>query len=92
MFLLMVVLFVLGYAAIALEHNIKVNKTASALFLGVALWVLLILDAGGILGTDIGGRFGEFINGHPDLASLPKWEQYVNYVADNQINGSNDYC
>ncbi|HON70075.1 MAG TPA: sodium:proton antiporter NhaD [Tenuifilum sp.] len=87
MFLLMVVLFVLGYAAIALEHNIKVNKTASALFLGVALWVLLMLDAGGILGTDIGGRFGEFINSHPELASLPKWEQYVNYIADNQILG-----
>lgn len=85
MFTLMVVVFILGYTAIALEHNIKVNKTASALFLGVALWVLLMLDAGGILSRDIGGRFSEFLNSHPDLASLSQWEQYVKYIVDNQI-------
>ena len=33
------VIFVLGYFAIALEHTIKVNKTASALFLGTLLWL-----------------------------------------------------
>ncbi len=49
MFILMVVVFVLGYAAIALEHPLKVNKTATALMLGVALWVLLVLGGEGIL-------------------------------------------
>ncbi|MDI3527559.1 MAG: hypothetical protein PWR03_1742 [Tenuifilum sp.] len=85
MFSLMIVVFVLGYTAIALEHNIKVNKTASALFLGVAMWTMLMLDASGILGLDIGGRFSEFLSNHPDLLSLPKWEQYVKYIADNQV-------
>ncbi len=43
MFILMVVVFVLGYTAIALEHPMKVDKAASALLLGVVLWVLLFI-------------------------------------------------
>ncbi|MDR1816669.1 MAG: sodium:proton antiporter NhaD, partial [Puniceicoccales bacterium] len=34
-------IFVLGYACIALEHPLKINKTATALFLAVALWFIL---------------------------------------------------
>jgi len=34
------IIFVLGYIAIALEHPIKVNKAASALFLGTLLWLI----------------------------------------------------
>ena len=32
--------FVIGYVCIALEHPIKVNKTATALLLGVLLWTI----------------------------------------------------
>jgi Na+/H+ antiporter NhaD/arsenite permease-like protein len=35
-----VVIFVLGYIAIALEHTIRINKAAIALILGTALWFL----------------------------------------------------
>ena len=35
-----VAIFVIGYLAIALEHPIKVNKTASALLTGVFCWTL----------------------------------------------------
>lgn len=81
----MVVVFIMGYAAIALEHNIKINKTATALFLGVAMWVLLMCDAGVILTRDIGGRFSEFLSTHSNLLSLPKGEQFVKYIVDGQI-------
>ena len=37
---LMIVVFVLGYMAIALEHPIKVNKAASALMIGGLSWAL----------------------------------------------------
>ena len=37
---LIVIVFVLGYVAIALEHNIKVNKTAPAIIIGVLTWVI----------------------------------------------------
>jgi Na+/H+ antiporter NhaD/arsenite permease-like protein len=37
------ILFVLGYAAIAMEQFLKVNKAASALLTGVGLWSVYIL-------------------------------------------------
>jgi Na+/H+ antiporter NhaD/arsenite permease-like protein len=35
--------FIIGYIAIATEHKIKINKTASALITGVLVWVIYIL-------------------------------------------------
>ncbi len=49
MFLLMVIIFILGYTAIALEHPLKVDKAASALLTGTILWGLYALNASGIL-------------------------------------------
>ncbi|MDR3220023.1 MAG: sodium:proton antiporter NhaD [Dysgonamonadaceae bacterium] len=40
MFYLMIVVFVIGYICIALEHPIRVNKSATALLLGTLMWVL----------------------------------------------------
>lgn len=40
---IIILVFVLGYLAIALEHPIKVNKTASAILTGVFCWTLFIL-------------------------------------------------
>ena len=42
---LMVLIFVLGYLCIALEHPIKVDKAASALLIGVLTWAVFILFA-----------------------------------------------
>ena len=44
MLTLMIVIFVLGYFAIALEHPIKVDKAASALITGVLIWTLFVLS------------------------------------------------
>lgn len=49
MFTLMILVFILGYAAIALEHPLKVNKSATALFLAVAMWVLFVIGGEQIL-------------------------------------------
>lgn len=38
-----VVVFILGYTCIALEHPLKINKTASALLTGVLCWTLFML-------------------------------------------------
>ncbi len=45
----MVVIFVLGYIAIALEHPLKVDKAATALLIGSTLWALYALDGAEIL-------------------------------------------
>jgi len=43
MVIALILVFVLGYAAIALEHPIKINKTASALLTAVIAWTLLVM-------------------------------------------------
>ncbi|MFV0275738.1 MAG: sodium:proton antiporter NhaD [Parahaliea sp.] len=49
--------FVLGYLAIATEHNIKIDKTASALLTGVLCWTIYILSADSVI----------------DLSTIPAW-------------------
>lgn len=44
MIVALIATFIVGYACIALEHPLKVNKTASALLLGVVLWTLYALS------------------------------------------------
>jgi Na+/H+ antiporter NhaD/arsenite permease-like protein len=41
-----VIIFLVGYLAIAFEHPIKINKTASALVTGVLVWVVFALVRG----------------------------------------------
>lgn len=44
--MLILIVFILGYIAIAFEHPIRVNKAASALITAVVCWTILILTAG----------------------------------------------
>lgn len=39
-----IIVFVLGYLAIALEHQLKINKAASALLIGTVCWTLYAVD------------------------------------------------
>jgi len=91
MFILMVVIFVLGYTAIALEHPLKIDKAASALVLGVLVWVVLILDVSGVLSLGYSQAWEHFKdstmlteflekNPHADLI-----EQMKYFIIDNQI-------
>ncbi len=74
MFTLMVVVFVLGYTAIALEHPIKVDKAASALLIGVLTWAIYVLSSTEIL--DLGFS--------PSWASLQeRAHDLVHYVKPN---------
>ncbi|HMF72788.1 MAG TPA: sodium:proton antiporter NhaD [Flavitalea sp.] len=45
MYTLITLLFIAGYAAIAFEHPLKINKTASALLTGVLCWVVYIMGS-----------------------------------------------
>ncbi|MDR2868074.1 MAG: sodium:proton antiporter NhaD [Bacteroidales bacterium] len=59
----MIVLFVVGYAVIALEHPLKINKSATALLLAVLLWVCAMIGGSDILvNTD---SLSDFITSHP---------------------------
>lgn len=42
---ILLVLFVVGYIAITLEHSIQINKSATALITAVLCWTLIVLNA-----------------------------------------------
>ncbi len=83
MFIAMVVVFIVGYTFIALEHPIKVDKAASALLTSVVLWVLFLVGAGDILPGN--HFFREFLQRFPEYAQLPKHEQYLKFIVDHEI-------
>ncbi|HAM98363.1 MAG TPA: sodium:proton antiporter [Marinilabiliales bacterium] len=60
MFQLMILIFVLGYLAIALEHPLKVDKAAPALLISTLLWVIYILGAEKILSLGYSSTWNEF--------------------------------
>ncbi len=41
-----IIIFILGYLAIAFEHPLKINKTATALVTGVLVWTLYAISKG----------------------------------------------
>lgn len=64
MYLLMAIVFILGYILIALEHNIHVDKSAPALLIGVICWTLLVVGADSILVEQVTthGDISHYIN------------------------------
>lgn len=44
MLAVIITIFVIGYACIALEHPLKINKTATALLLGVLVWTIFSMS------------------------------------------------
>lgn len=48
MITILVILFIIGYVMIALEHPIKINKAATALILGMVLWTIYSVSLGNV--------------------------------------------
>ncbi|MEI9918749.1 MAG: sodium:proton antiporter NhaD [Bacteroidota bacterium] len=57
--LLAILVFVVGYLAIALEHPIKINKTATALLTGVICWTIFALGSGQPVTGSLSHHLGE---------------------------------
>jgi Na+/H+ antiporter NhaD/arsenite permease-like protein len=58
---IVILIFVVGYLAIALEHPIKINKTATALLTGVFLWTTYALfsDNKELVGEQLGHHLNQ---------------------------------
>lgn len=72
MFTFMIVLFVIGYACIALEHPLKINKSASALLLAALLWVCAVIGGESLLLNDAALR-----DNYPCLIADASWKHDV---------------
>jgi len=82
MFILMVVIFVLGYAAIALEHPLRIDKAAPALLIGVLTWVVYMLGSEGILNLGFSKDWANYLALNPTENSQ---EGMTHFIAHNQI-------
>jgi len=82
MFLLMVVVFVIGYIAIALEHPLKIDKAASALLIGTLTWVVYISGAFEIFTSGVSTAWNEYFAANPDANTI---EGMQHFIVHNQI-------
>ncbi len=79
---LIIIVFVIGYLAIALEHPIKINKTASALVTAVVCWTIFtVSDAPETLLNST--RYTDFVHELGEKASsLTAGEIHLEYVTE----------
>ena len=82
MFLLMVIVFVLGYLAIALEHPLKIDKAASALLIGSLTWVVYISGAFDIFSSGVSTAWNDYFAANPDANTV---EGMQHFIVHNQI-------
>lgn len=65
MYEVMIIVFVLGYLAIALEHSIKVDKAATALLTGVLCWTAYVIGKDVLLDPSVHLSFASFFAENP---------------------------
>ena len=81
----LIVVFVVGYLFIALEHPLRVDKTASALLLGMLMWIIYAMGAEAVVPQIAGEKFTEYLHLHPELLSKSKHFQALQYVINVDI-------
>jgi Na+/H+ antiporter NhaD/arsenite permease-like protein len=85
MFITLVCLFIVGYLCIALEHPLKVDKTATALLLGMLMWIVYALGAEYIVPLVDGEGLQAYLATHSRLAGESLHMQALNYILDVKI-------
>ncbi len=81
----LIILFFIGYLCIALEHPLKIDKTATALLLGMLLWILYALGAEYIVPAIEGESLQAYIESHPRMLGESLHNQALNYILDIKI-------
>ena len=92
--IIIIVVFITGYLAIAFEHPIKINKTASALLTGVICWTLLVLasPSESIITSETFQSFKEILrleSGHQSATSLSDkalYEEFIGFELANHLS------
>lgn len=85
MLTVMVLVFIVGYLLIALEHPLKINKAGTALLTGTLLWVMYSYISPDIVPFISGDEFRHFLAMSPSVAELPLVEQCVRFVVEHQV-------
>lgn len=86
--LIAIAIFVAGYLAIALEHPIKINKTATALITGVLCWTVYAIGAHDDVSPELSHHLGEiaqivfFLLGAMTIVELIDAYQGFRFITD----------
>jgi len=81
----MVIVFVLGYMAIALEHPLRIDKAIPAVMIGTLMWVLYIFGAFEIFTNGLSGAWNAYIHdGHSEHAEHGI-EAMRHFIVDKEI-------
>jgi len=64
-FTLMIIIFIVGYTAIALEHSLKVDKAATALITGMLMWTVYVFGGVDILSSGTSTAWNSFVATNP---------------------------
>lgn len=85
MIIAMLIVFILGYFLIAIEHTTRINKSAIALMLGILLWSMYIFAGPHLIIEGAPTAFHNFIAENPDYAHLSLLAQVRKYVTGLEI-------
>lgn len=81
----MVLIFLVGYLLIALEHPLKINKAGTALLTGTILWILYTFGSPQFIPNASAEEFKLFLEAFPNIRDLPYAEQCIQFVTNYQI-------
>jgi Na+/H+ antiporter NhaD/arsenite permease-like protein len=71
-----ILIFIIGYLAIALEHPLKINKTATALITGVLCWTLFSIQPPNASFFD-SAHFKEFASGFTNIGQDEIYRSFI---------------
>ena len=82
MFILMIIVFIVGYTTIALEHSLKTDKAALALITGMLIWTLYAIGGTDILSMGLSTAWNNFITTNP-LAN--DTEGMIHFITNHEV-------
>ena len=75
---IMVIIFIVGYLGIALEHNIKVDKAATALLIGMVCWGMYAIWPETHLKVEEGMTILDVSRDSTIAADIPAFSEFAN--------------
>ncbi|WP_455628945.1 sodium:proton antiporter NhaD [Parabacteroides chinchillae] len=81
----MIIVFLVGYVLIALEHPLKINKAGTALLVGTILWVLYTYGAPSFIPNASVEEFKQFLQNNPSYSLFSFKEQCIHFVVEHQV-------
>lgn len=78
----MIIIFIVGYTSIALEHNLKTDKAALALITGMLMWTIYAVGGTNILSMGLSASWNNFITTNPMANDA---EGMIHFITNHEV-------